>query len=220
MNETFLTEIVEAKAEKGDDSEKKNEIKKYNKMLKKERKTELSPVYEPLVLNCDLLFSLAEKLNLSEKEMLQVNQILHENSEPLFLVNELDNLYTFSPADIDASKIDVTFDGKRLIIPAKYVSDNTKITVAINGEKTLETIDDWKIEKVTRKTEDDINTFKAIYSSKKASKFKYSGNMKIDIEINVKPDSSVGSLHISYNTKLQKRWGFLPDKLTYQRSEK
>ena len=220
MNETFLAEVVEVKAEKGDTSEKKDEIKKYNKMLKEERKTELPPVYEPLMLNCDLLFSLAEELKLPEKETLQIEQILHENSEPLFLVNELDNLYTFSPNDIDTSEIDMSFDGEKLVIPAKYVSDDTKITVTIKGKNTLETIDDWKLTKVTRKTEGDIDTFKAMYSSETAKKFKYSGNMEVDIEINAKPDSAAESLHFKYNTELQKRWGIIPDKLTYQRIEK
>ena len=220
MNETFLAEVVEVKAEKGDTSEKKDEIKKYNKMLKEERKAELSPVYEPLMLNCDLLFSLAEELKLPEKETLQIEQILHENSEPLFLVNELDNLYTFSPNDIDTSEIDMSFDGEELVIPAKYVSDDTKITVTIKGKNTLETIDDWKLTKVTRKTEGDIDTFKAMYSSETAKKFKYSGNMEIDIEINAKPDSAAENLHFKYNTELQKRWGIIPDKLTYQRTEK
>lgn len=220
MNETFLAEVEEVKAEKGDTSEKKDEIKKYNKMLKKERKTELPPVYEPLMLNCDLLFSLAEELKLPEKETLQIEQILHENSEPLFLVNELDNLYTFSPNDIDTSEIDMSFDGVELVIPAKYISDDTKITVTIKGKNTLETIDDWKLTKVTRKTEGDIDTFKAMYSSETAKKFKYSGNMEIDIEINAKPDFAAESLHFKYNTELQKRWGIIPDKLTYQRIEK
>lgn len=221
MNETFLTEVVKVKAEKGDTSKKKKEIKKYNKMLKEERKTELPSVYEPLMLNCDLLFSLVEKLKLSEKETLQIEQILHGNSEPIFLVNELDNLYTFSPNDIDTSEIDMSFDGEKLVIPAKYVSDDTKITVTIKGKNNiLETIDDWKLVKVTRKTEGDIDTFRARYSSKTAKKFKYSANMVIDIEIDAKPDSAAESLHFKYNTELQKRWGIISDKLIYQRIEK
>lgn len=74
--------------------------------------------------------------------------------------------------------------------------------------------------KEERKTEGDINTFEAVYSSETADKFKYSDDMEIDIEINVEPDSAVESLHFKYHTELQKRWGFIPDKLTYQRIDK
>lgn len=220
MNDTFLTEVVKAKAEKGDSSDKKDEIKKYNKLLKEERKTELPPTYEPLMLNCDLLFSLTEKLDLSAKDMSQIEQILHENNEKLFLVEELDNLYRFSSNNIDTSKIDISFDGEKLIIPAKYVSESTKITVTIKEKNTKKEIDDWSIDKVTRKTEKELDTFKAIYSSETAKKFKYSDDMEIDIEIDVKPDSGADILEFKYKTELQERWGIIPDKLTYQRVEK
>lgn len=44
--------------------------------------------------------------------------------------------------------------------------------------------------------------------------------MEIDIEIDVKPDSSADILEFKYKTELQERWGIIPDKLTYQRVEK
>ena len=52
-------------AKDGDSKEKKNEIKEYNKWREKERKTELPPIYQPLMLNCDFLTGLANELKIS-----------------------------------------------------------------------------------------------------------------------------------------------------------
>ena len=114
----------------------------------------------------------------------------------------------------------LSFDGEKLIIPAKYVSESTQITVTIKGKNTKKEIDDWSIDKVTRKTEKELDTFKATYSSETAKKFKYSDDMEIDIEIDVKRDSGADILEFKYKTELQERWGIIPDKLTYQRVEK
>lgn len=38
-----------------------------------------------LYLNCDLLFALAEQLDISVDEQKKIDAILHENGEPVFL---------------------------------------------------------------------------------------------------------------------------------------
>lgn len=68
----------------------------YNKLLKTERKTELSAVYEPLVLNCDLLFALAEKKDITAPEKSKIEGIL----EGTFLVETYANRYTFLIVDL------------------------------------------------------------------------------------------------------------------------
>jgi hypothetical protein len=217
LNDTFLTEVSEVKVEKGASSAEKDEIKKYNKMLKEERKTELPPVYEPLMLNCDLLFSLAEELDILPEQKNEIEGIMHQNDQSLFLTEELDNLYKFSSNNIDEETINIFFDGDELSIPAKYVSESTVITVTIKGKDTTETIDDWTLKKVTRKKEKEIDSFKAVYTSKAAKDFKYGNNMKIYIEINAKPNSDIQKLNFEYEVISKERIGVIPDKVTYQR---
>ena len=57
MNITYLADVVELTAPKGETASAKKEREQYNKMLKEERKTELAPLSEPLCLtvNCSLV---------------------------------------------------------------------------------------------------------------------------------------------------------------------
>ena len=59
-------------------TEKRRKLKQYNKLLKAQRKVELPPVDEALYLNCDLLFALAEQLDISVDEQKKIDAILHE----------------------------------------------------------------------------------------------------------------------------------------------
>lgn len=60
----YLTE-KEKKEKKEQYSQEKKQAKNYNKALKESRKKELPSVYEPLAVNCELLFALANKMNIS-----------------------------------------------------------------------------------------------------------------------------------------------------------
>lgn len=215
MNETFLNEIVEAEVPDGISSEQEDEIENYNKMMKEKRDTELAPVYEPLVLNCDLLFSLAEQIGISADEKEQIQQIMYKNEEPLFLIEAIDNLYKFETAEIDETKIGIEFPRDELIVLVKYVSDNAQIKVSVKKDGTTKIIDDWTVDEVTR--EDTLDTFKAVYTSETASDYEYEDDMQIDIEISVKPDSEAQILKFQYVTELEEHWWIIPDEIIYQR---
>ena len=101
MNAEYLAPVVTVEAPKGATKEQKDDIKKYNDLLKAERKTALPPVNEPLRLNCELLFALADKLHLSEQERLLIENILHEKGQSIFLTTPIDNQYWFRPVAID-----------------------------------------------------------------------------------------------------------------------
>ena len=47
----------------------------------------MPPVDEALYLNCDLLFALAEQLDISVDEQKKIDAILHENGEPVFFLH-------------------------------------------------------------------------------------------------------------------------------------
>ncbi len=85
LNAKYLADLNEAEPSKTATKREKEEIKQYNKMLKAERKVALPPVSEALYLNCDLLFALANELNISSSEKRKIDSILHEKDESIFL---------------------------------------------------------------------------------------------------------------------------------------
>ena len=95
LNAKYLADFNEAEASKNATKREKEEIKQYNKTLKAERKVALPPVSEALYLNCDLLFALANELNISSSEKRKIDSILHEKDESIFLMQEIDKRYWF-----------------------------------------------------------------------------------------------------------------------------
>ena len=91
LNATYLEKVQEISAPDGSTNEKKEEIKKLNNMLKETRKTELTPVSDALLLNCDLLFAIADQITIDEQKKANVDRILHPEGTRLFLNEVLDN---------------------------------------------------------------------------------------------------------------------------------
>lgn len=214
MNATYLAEVVEQNAPKGETESAKKEREQYNKMLKESRKTELAPVSEPLLLNCELLFALADELVIPESEKIKIDQILHKKGEALFLVYPLDSLFWFDnlPETVDADDIEVSFNGSEFVIPAKYVSDDTSISVKVAGGKELKTFTHWRVTKVERKAKGDLDTFLVTY---KCDETQYSGGEDITITVTPKVGSNAEVYTFTYKTEKPKylgvEVGFLPD---------
>ena len=196
-NGEYLSAVKEEVVPKGktpSEKEEAKEIKEYNKMLKEERKTALPPVYEPFLLNCDLLFSLVQNadLDISQKELNKINEILHPDGEQIFLTDVLDATYWISLKDGEPTygsalahqEFQVDYDGDELIIPAFLVSDDAEIVVSISGNE--EPVTDWEIEKVDRSGESDVTAFVATYKSQSAGKYKYTAEDTVHVEIRPK----------------------------------
>lgn len=211
MNAKFLAEIEKAEAEDGATKEEKKEIKEYNKMLKEERKTELPPVYEPLELNCEMLFSLAEELDISDSEKEKIEGILHENDEKIFLVEPIDRKYRFTEKTDNENAERIVFNGTELEIPVEFVSDNTVISVTLEdvGKKTV--FEDWVIDKVSREKKDDINSFMATYTSAGADKYKYQEGTNVRISIIPKKGLETETCELKYKTVAGKQFFVIPD---------
>lgn len=62
-------------------------------MLKETRKAELTPAFEALLLNCNLLFAVADLLKIDDAEKSRVDAILHPQGAHLFLNENVDNKY-------------------------------------------------------------------------------------------------------------------------------
>ena len=208
-NAIYEAEIDNKKPGKNATKAQKAEIEAYNDMLKDVRKKELVPISEPLLLNCQLLFVLADQLNIGQKEKERVEKILHSNGQALFLNPLIDNLYSFNPEsqETDPKKIDIEFNGKAIALPAMYMTDDTDITVLISSENS--SITDWKLKEVKRKKGQSVDEFNARYESKDATKVKYEGGEKITITITPTEAESAQPLTFNYEVKKSKRVGFL-----------
>lgn len=191
MNEEYLDEVKELKlpddptkeasdGEKVSIKEEKKRIKEYNKALAAKRKVELPSIYEPLELNCELLFALADKRGLSDSEKSRIEGILHQDGNNLFLDELIDNQYSFSPEEYD---IQGRFENGSLVLPVECLSENSFVRTDISdGGEDEAVYEDWQVKKVDRMS-DDIESFKATYISKECSNHKWSPDSKVKVEI-------------------------------------
>lgn len=203
LNELYLENVVKQETQKTDSKAKKNEIKQYNKWLEEERKTELPPVYQPLVLNCDLLFALAGELNASETEREKINDYLHSEGDQVFLVNQLNELYWFNHKN-SAEVKDFSFDGEKMEIPAEYLTLGTKIKVVVNENGDESVYEDWTLKEVERNDSKDIKKFVAVYTSKNIKKRKYTKDSQIKVIIIPPVESTYSDLEVKFKTNVGK----------------
>lgn len=182
--------------------EQQEEIKAYNTMLKEIRKTELPPVSEPLLLNCELLFALAGELAIDSTEQARIDKMLHGNGDNLFLTGSIDNQFRFDGTAIDSAAMTVAFDGKELTLPASLVSGNTVLRVeVIDATGTVTVFDDWTVSKVDRKTEGSIETFSATYISASAKEYEYKPEASISIDVYTSEESIDAAASFAYTTR-------------------
>ena len=209
-NKEYISELVEIKAKKDDPKEKKKEIKEFNKWRDKERKTELPPVYQPLMLNCDFLVGLANELDITDSEKTKLDNMLHSGGTSLFLVEPLDELYRFSSQE-ESSVPDIQFDGKEVKIPVTQLAleSTIKVTVKEGGAETV--YEDWTLNKVDRKTKGDVNTFNAEYKSKQIGKQKYSEDTSVVVEINPPEGCSYKTAEYTFKVNKDKKFIVLDD---------
>ena len=174
----YMTEGEKKKAKKEYEAEKKR-AKEYNKSLKHARKTELPSLYEPLIVNCELLFALADKMNLTGTEKNDIEAILKTSEEGTFLVKPINDAYSFTRRG-NIYSIDFSKDG--MMIPANLLTADSKITVTVSDHGKIKTFEDCEITKVERSGKT-IDTFKAYVSSKTLKKYDWTPTSKITVQI-------------------------------------
>lgn len=192
LNSAYLSDVKEQTVPKTEkDKAKKKEIENYNKMLKETRKTEMPPIYEPLMLNCDLLYAIADEMKIPDAEKTKIDRLLHPTDNRLFLTETVDEQYWFNPkSTVNAENMTVDFNGKELSIPAEYLTKDAVITVTVMEPDNKEPVvlTNWVIDKVDRGKEKDISKFVAEYTSKDAKKYSWIPDSKVTIEIKPKTD--------------------------------
>ena len=187
LNATYLAKVKEVSEPKGATNEKKEEVKNVNKMLKETRKTELTPASEALLLNCDLLFAVADLIKIDDAEKARVDTILHPQGSRLFLNENVDNKYWFSSKDgVKEDDIDITFGGTAIVFPVALINSDTAIEVSVKEKDAEETlvITDWKLDKVERKEEGKIDAFGAFFLSEEAKKHTWGPESDITVRVN------------------------------------
>ena len=210
MNETYLSPIKEAVAQKDDTNSEKEQIKNYNKMIKEKRIVECSPVLEALEINCELLFDMADELQISEADRTKVDMILHPDGNRIFLNEAIDDKFWFDATHkADTEPMEIVFGGTSMVLPTRLLSENAEITVSVKEKNSdmVIAIKDWKLDKIERGTEGDISTFAAIFTSEEAKKHTWGPDSDILIIIKANPSYSEETVHFSYTTDgTKKAW--------------
>ena len=211
MNETYLNDVKEVVAPGDSTDSQKKEIKEYNKALLEQRKSELPPVSEPLVLNCELLFDLAEERGISEQEKQKIENILRSNDGPLFLNDALEQKFSFT---FESTSTDAQFGKETLSIPVSSAKTDAtiKVTVTTDGVETV--FEDWTIKEVKRPSKD-IDTFTAVYKSKKIADYKWSKNSTIKVEIITAVSSEPTVEELNFIVSKYKDWWILADEIEF-----
>lgn len=209
-NEIYLAEIKKQTAKKTDTDSTKKEIKNYNKWIEEERKTELPPVYQPLVVNCELLFGLADKLNVSPAAKKKVNNMLHAGDKPLFLTTQLENEFWFDSKP-QFIKPDISFAGSKIILPANLLSQGTKVKATVKSGSDSTAYEDWTLNEVDRGKETTVDKFKAEYQSKLIKKYDFKDGDTVKVEIIPPENSSYDTITYSYKVSVTKKWKVLTD---------
>lgn len=174
----FMTEDEKKEAEQEYKAEQKR-LKEYNKGLKEGRKNELPPLYEPLVLNCDLLFALAEEMNISSTEKAEIEAILQTEKNGVFLSKPVNDRYSFTS---DVTDYSIEFTKSEIQIPASLLSAGSTIVVKVTDGGKTTTFDDCTVTKVEREGTS-IETFVAVVTSKKLNDYNWTADSKVTVEI-------------------------------------
>lgn len=187
MNNAYLSEVAVAAVPRDATKEQRREIDQYNKYLKEERKAEIPPVYEPLVLNCDMLFMLANELGIADSDKAKIDGILHENGQPIFLTPSIDEKYWFNRPEgpLPAGAAAPSFTIKELSLPIISLPAQAAIRVTVQGEDSAAeaVYEDWTLNRVERGTQGDIGSFVAVYQSARAQKHAYTPGDKVRLEV-------------------------------------
>ncbi|WP_051204734.1 hypothetical protein [Butyrivibrio sp. VCD2006] len=194
LNNTYLADVKEQtvkepdyrymtkeekKQKEKEYKEEKKRVKAYNDGLKKARKTELPTLYEPLVLNCELLFALADKMGIKEGDKDDFDAVLQADTKGIFIVSPINDKYSFSN---HKENYIAELSKEEIIIPVSILTSGSAIEIVIT-EKDKETIiDDCKVSNVERKGKS-VDEFYAKVTSKKWKDYSWSADSHVLLKI-------------------------------------
>ena len=178
QNKMYLAEVREVPELSDKEKQEENKIiEAYNKYIKNKRKAELPPVYEPLLLNCELLFTVADELGISQDEKAVIDNILHD--EPVFLSREMNQKYAYSESikNQEYTALNLDYSGsksdQKVVLPAVFTPDGTVITADIFSGGRHYYLNNWTVQKVDRNKSDNISDFEAVFTTSSDDKIKF-----------------------------------------------
>lgn len=205
----FMTEEEKKEVEQEYKDEQKR-LKAYNKSLKETRKTELPSLYEPLVLNCELLFALADEINISNQEKSEIEAILQTGSNGVFMVDPSNAHYSFSTNDFNRS---IELQKDKVIIPVNLLSADAKVVVTVTDNGQTVTFDDCVVTEVKREG-DTVDSFFAHVSSKQMKAYKWTADSRATVKITYGED--IDGLQFQFKiAEFRDNW-ILADKVVFE----
>lgn len=188
INETFMAPVQELTVNESDYKDKKDDaykaelkrVKAYNKALQETRKTELPALYEPLVVNCELLFALADEMHISIRERQDIQKILRTDTNGVFLVEPVNHHFSFTSSAQSTNGI--IFEKNELQIPVQYMSADATVTVTVLDDGVETTFDDFIVQEVQRNG-DTLDTFIVQLNSKSIKKYDWTADSSVTLEI-------------------------------------
>ena len=214
LNSEYLAELQLEEIPKGTSDERKKEIEAYNKQKQLDRVVEIPPVYEPLKLNLDLLYALAEQLDFEESALNNMEDILYVEGKPLFLNVPMNARYQKGTNE----KPRIGYTGKDITIPAVYLTEDTQVSVKMCEQSYTTIIDDWTITKVERKNKTDASSYFATFNSKIAPSYDLKKAFYMIIEIKCFGTDDDQTYTYTYKVKNSKEWVFF-DKAEFEEIE-
>lgn len=202
LNNAYLNPVVEEVIPPGTAKEQKKQIENYNTMLKEMRKVETAPIYEPLEITCSLLFSLADSLNVTEKERTKIDNILYSNGQRLFLTDSIEARFNNS-FKYDDNDLGIVFGGDSIIVPVRIIGKGVSIIVdsrTPSGDSYH--FYDWSIKEVKREGSG-LESYNAIFNSSSIKQHQWVENEKITIKITPTSfsDANYTSSFVAMNAK-------------------
>lgn len=194
LNETYLKDVQKLTVEEpnyqfvSEDEKKvlkeeykaeKKRVDAYNRELEETRKTELPPLYEPLILNCDLLFALAEQLDIGASEQHIIQKMLKTESNGVFLSKPVNDRYSF---DTNTNDYKIEFSVSEIVIPAILLVQGARIAVIVKNASGSTVFDDYTINKVKRENSN-IESFAAYYSSKTIKSAEWAVGTRVIVQV-------------------------------------
>lgn len=223
LNDKYLNEVEDCKLgdmpDTADDNEKskyesqKKELDEYNKSMREKRKTECPPLYDPLSLNCELLFSLADKINVGESEKSKIDGILKNEGESIFLTKPISDKFSFTQSD--KQDYDASLSKDELALPADILCEGATVTAIIENGDDKKEFNDWKVFKVDR-SDNGIDSFKAYLYSDEIKKHTWSKDETVRIIVSY----GISELTTELSFKVSdysKGLLFFPDSVTFEK---
>ena len=187
QNRAYINNEVVQDEDSTDADDKGSFIDTINQFLKKKRETELPPVNEALMRNCEILFEIAEELEISDSEKRVIDSLLHDDA--VFLTYELDSKFSFNktsaiaPLSEETMSYSGTMSDQKFTLPVVFAPAGTKISAEVvnKGEKII--LDEWTVHEVNRNNSKDIGDFEAVWTCKASKSISFKEGDTVTIQI-------------------------------------